>query len=82
MVGPLGHPSYINPSLREYSRPRLQGTSKTINNKIMIVTSNTTTTQQPAKKVSTTERVMASTMSVDEYFDELIDKVREDYANL
>jgi len=25
---------------------------------------------------------MASTMSVDEYFDELIDKVREDYANL
>ncbi len=24
---------------------------------------------------------MASTMSVDEYFDELIDKVREDYAN-
>ena len=25
---------------------------------------------------------MASTMSVDEYFDELIDKVREDYANV
>jgi len=27
-------------------------------------------------------KIMASTMSVDEYFDELIDKVREDYANL
>jgi hypothetical protein len=26
--------------------------------------------------------VMASTMSVDEYFDELIDQVREDYAAL
>ena len=45
----------------------------------MIVTSNTTT-NQPAKKVSTTERVMASTMSVDEYFDELISQVHEDYA--
>lgn len=32
--------------------------------------------------VSTRERVMASTMSVDEYFDELIDRVRQDYANL
>ena len=31
---------------------------------------------------STRERIMASTMSVDEYFDELIDQVREDYANL
>ncbi len=31
---------------------------------------------------STRNRIMASTMSVDEYFDELIDKVREDYANL
>ena len=36
----------------------------------------------PSKDKSTRERVMASTMSVDEYFDELIDKVREDYANL
>ena len=27
-------------------------------------------------------KILASTMSVDEYFDELIDKVREDYANL
>ena len=35
-----------------------------------------------AKGSSTRERIMASTMSVDEYFDELIDQVREDYANL
>ena len=35
-----------------------------------------------AKVSSTRERIMASTMSVDEYFDELIDQVREDYANL
>ena len=35
-----------------------------------------------AKGQSTRERVMASTMSVDEYFDELIDHVREDYATL
>lgn len=28
------------------------------------------------------ERVLASTMSVDEYFDELIEQVRHDYANL
>ena len=35
-----------------------------------------------AKDSSTRERIMASTMSVDEYFDELIDQVREDYANL
>ena len=32
--------------------------------------------------VSTRERVIASTVSVDEYFDELIEKVRQDYANL
>ncbi len=32
--------------------------------------------------ISTHERVMASTVSVDEYFDELIEKVRQDYANL
>ena len=31
---------------------------------------------------STTERVMATTMSVDEYFDELISQVHEDYADL
>lgn len=35
-----------------------------------------------AKVSSTRERIMSSTMSVDEYFDELIDQVREDYANL
>lgn len=32
--------------------------------------------------ISTRECVMASTVSVDEYFDELIEKVRQDYANL
>ena len=36
----------------------------------------------PKKAVSTRERVMASTVSVDEYFDELINLVRKDYANL
>ena len=36
----------------------------------------------PSKDVSTRERVMASTVSVDEYFDELIAHVHEDYANL
>ena len=35
-----------------------------------------------AKGQSSRERIMASTMSVDEYFDELIDQVHEDYANL
>ena len=34
------------------------------------------------KNVSTREHVMASTVSVDEYFDELISQVREDYASL
>ena len=52
------------------------------NNKIMLVTNNLTVQNQPAKSVSTTERVMASTMSVDEYFDELISQVHEDYADL
>ena len=33
-------------------------------------------------KISTRERVMANTVSVDEYFDELIAHVHEDYANL
>ena len=47
----------------------------------MIVTSQATT-KQNLKAASTHNRVMASTMSVDEYFDELIDQVREDYANL
>ena len=48
----------------------------------MLVTNNLTVQKQPTKSASTTERVMASTMSVDEYFDELITKVHEDYANL
>ena len=48
----------------------------------MIVTSQTTATKQNFKATSTRNRIMASTMSVDEYFDELIDEVREDYANL
>jgi hypothetical protein len=38
----------------------------------MIVTNNLTVQNQSTKSVSTTEHVMASTMSVDEYFDELI----------
>ena len=38
--------------------------------------------QAPSNGVSTTERIMASTMSVDAYFDELISLVHEDYANL
>ena len=38
--------------------------------------------QVPSKNVSVRERVMASTVSVDEYFDELIARVHEDYANL
>lgn len=34
------------------------------------------------KDESSREQIMANTMSVDEYFDELINQVREDYANL
>ena len=48
----------------------------------MIVTSNTAVQNKLTKSVSTTERVMASTMSVDEYFDELVSQVHEDYAEL
>ena len=36
----------------------------------------------PVSKSSTREQVMASTVSVDDYFDELISQVRKDYANL
>ena len=36
----------------------------------------------PQKSVSTTERVMATTMSVDEYLDELISQVHEDYSTM
>ena len=48
----------------------------------MIVTNNIAVQNKPTKSASTTERVMASTMSVDEYFDELISQVHEDYAEL
>ena len=48
-------------------------------NRIM---ASTIDTKQNFNATSTRNRIMASTMSVDEYFDELIDKVREDYANL
>ena len=41
-----------------------------------------TDTKRNFNATSTRNRIMTSTMSVDEYFDELIDKVREDYANL
>lgn len=47
----------------------------------MIVTGQTTKNQK-ARSVSTRERVMASTVSVDEYFDELISQVHQDYADL
>lgn len=47
----------------------------------MIVTGQTTANQK-AKSTTTRERVMASTVSVDEYFDELISQVHQDYAEL
>ena len=43
----------------------------------MIVTGQTTANQK-AKATSTRERVMASTVSVDEYFDELISQVHQE----
>ena len=45
----------------------------------MIATGQTTTNQK-AKATTTRERV--STVSVDEYFDELISQVHQDYAEL
>ena len=36
----------------------------------------------PLAGISAEEAVLSSTMSVDEYFDELIEKVRHDYAAL
>lgn len=36
----------------------------------------------PVGKTSAREQIMASTVSVDDYFDELISKVQKDYANL
>lgn len=52
------------------------------NKRIMIAEGNTTASRQTAKTVSVKERVMASTVSVDEYFDELISHVHQDYADL
>lgn len=37
--------------------------------------------QSIGKDPSARQRIMATTMSVDEYFDELINQVRKDYAN-
>ncbi len=41
-------------------------------------TNVSTLKQQPSSR----ERIMASTISVDEYFDELISLVRKDYASI
>ena len=46
--------------------------------KNMIVTGQTT--NQKINATTTRERVLASTVSVDEYFDELISQVHQDYA--
>ena len=43
----------------------------------MIVTNQATDTKQNFNATSTRNRRMASTMSVDEYFDELIDTLRQ-----
>jgi hypothetical protein len=48
----------------------------------MIAVSNSTTSKQTVKAASHRERVMASTVSVDEYFDELVSCVHQDYANV
>lgn len=47
----------------------------------MIVTGQTAANQK-ARATSTREHVMASTVSVDEYFDEFISQVHQDYAEL
>ena len=44
----------------------------------MIVTNQATATKQNFKATSTRSRIMANTMSVDEYFDELISQVHQD----
>ena len=44
----------------------------------MIVTGQTTANQK-AKTTSTRERVMASTVSVDEFFDELISQIHQEW---
>ena len=53
----------------------------------MITTATTKTSadkgyQTQEDGMSTRERIMSSTMSVDEYFDELIAQVHKDYATL
>jgi len=53
----------------------------------MITTATTKTSADKGYQIqedgmSTRERIMSSTMSVDEYFDELIAQVHEDYAAL
>jgi hypothetical protein len=47
----------------------------------MISVSNTTANKQTAK-ASSRKSVLAKTVSVDEYFDELISQVHKDYENL
>lgn len=47
----------------------------------MISVSNTTANKQTSKLTSR-KSVMANTVSVDEYFDELISQVHKDYENL
>ena len=53
-----------------------------IKDKNDMIATGQTTTNQKAKATTTRERVMASTVSVDEYFDELISQVHQDYAEL
>jgi len=58
---------------------------KSSTGRYMITTLNSTvnkTRHTLSNAISTRERIMASTVSVDEYFDELIEQVHEDYANL
>ena len=43
---------------------------------------NGQTTNQKAKANTTCERVKSNTVSVDEYFDELISQVHQDYTEL
>ncbi|MEE3415743.1 MAG: hypothetical protein VZR53_10295 [Prevotella sp.] len=49
---------------------------------IMIVTNQATDTKRNFDATSTRNRIMASTMSVDEYFDELISQVHPGLCRL
>ena len=73
-------PSAFSHPTSDISLLKLTHLSPVTKSSIMIVTNQVTDTKRNA--TSTRNRIMASTMSVDEYFDELIDKMREDYANL